>query len=66
MLLDTHVAHLHLSDELVDRQSLGALERVDNLEPLSAANFRNQTLVHKLKTWLLRKTKVADFTRRDL
>ncbi len=31
MLLDTHVAHLHLPDELVHRKSLRALQRVKDL-----------------------------------
>ena len=41
MLLDAHVAHVHFSHELIDRHSAGALERIDNPEPLSAANFRD-------------------------
>src|SRR5437867_13434127 len=41
MLLDAHVAHAHSVHELVDRHSPGALERVNNLKSLSAANFRN-------------------------
>src|SRR5437016_1010037 len=39
MLLDAHVAHVHSFHELVDRHSPGALERVNNLKSLSAANF---------------------------
>src|SRR5213593_1320358 len=46
MLLDAHVAHAHSVHELVDGHSPGALERVNNLKPLSTANFRNQTLIH--------------------
>jgi hypothetical protein len=41
MLFDAHVAHAHLIDELVNRQAFGALEGVDNVKPLRAANFRN-------------------------
>ena len=39
MLLDAHVAHLHFRDELVDGESSGALERVQNFQPLGAADF---------------------------
>ena len=39
MLLDPHVAHPHFFDELINRQALGALEGVDNIEALRAANF---------------------------
>jgi hypothetical protein len=39
MLLDSHVAHLHSSDQLVDGEAFGALERVENFEPLGAADF---------------------------
>jgi hypothetical protein len=39
MLLDAHVTHAHSFHELVDRHSPGALERVNNLKSLSAANF---------------------------
>ena len=41
MLFDPHVAHADSFHELVDRHALGALERVDNVKPLGAANFRN-------------------------
>ena len=41
MLFDPHVAHPHFFHELVDRHPLGALEGVDNVKPLGAANFRN-------------------------
>ena len=41
MLFDPHVAHPHFVHELVDRHALGALEGVDNVKPLGAANFRN-------------------------
>ena len=41
MLLDAHIAHAHSFHELVDRHALGALEGVDNVKPLGAANFRN-------------------------
>ena len=41
MLLDAHVAHLHFFHELVDGHSPGALERVNNVKPLSTANFRD-------------------------
>ena len=41
MLFDAHVAHAHSFHELVDRHALGALEGVDNVKPLGAANFRN-------------------------
>ena len=40
MLFDAHVTHLHLPDELVNRKSLRALERVKNFQPLGAADFR--------------------------
>jgi hypothetical protein len=46
MLFDPHVAHPHFFHELVDRHALGALEGVDNVKPLGAANFRNYTLIH--------------------
>ena len=39
MLLDAHIAHLHFSDELVDGHSARPLERIENFEPLGAANF---------------------------
>ena len=39
MLLDAHVAHLHFGDELVDREAFGALERVEDFQPLGAADF---------------------------
>ena len=41
MLFNSHVAHPHFVDELVDRQALGALEGVDNIKALRAANFRD-------------------------
>ena len=41
MLFDAHVAHAHSFHELVDRHAFGALERVNNVEPLGAANFGN-------------------------
>ena len=41
MLLDTHVAHAHFFHELIDRHTLGALEGVNYVEPLGAANFGN-------------------------
>ena len=49
MLLDAHVAHLHFGDELVDRHPLGTLERVKNFQPLGAANFCEQSLIHGLR-----------------
>ena len=39
MLFDAHVAHPHFFNQLVDGHALGALERVDNFEPLGPANF---------------------------
>jgi hypothetical protein len=39
MLFDTHVAHFHPCNELVDGQAFGTLEGVKNFEPLSAADF---------------------------
>ena len=49
MLLDAHVAHLHFGDEFVDRHPLGTLERVKNFQPLGAANFCEQSLIHGLR-----------------
>src|SRR5438045_6653622 len=46
VLFDAHIAHAHFFHELVDRHALSALEGVDNINALAAANFRNQTLVH--------------------
>ena len=39
MLFDTHVAHAHFVNQLVDGHALGALERIDNCEPLGPTNF---------------------------
>ena len=41
MLFDAHIAHAHFIHELVNRHALGALEGVNNIKPLGAANFRN-------------------------
>ena len=41
MLFDAHIAHAHFFHELVNRHALGALEGVNNVKPLGAANFRN-------------------------
>ena len=41
MLFDAHIAHAHFFYELIDRHALGALEGVNNVKPLGAANFRN-------------------------
>ena len=46
MLLDPHVTHSHFVDELVNGHSFGPFERVENLEPLGAADLGKQTLVH--------------------
>ncbi len=39
MLFDSHVAHLHSRDELIDGQTAGSFERVENFQALGAANF---------------------------
>jgi hypothetical protein len=39
MLLDAHVAHFHFVHELVNGQSSGSLERVNDFKPLGTANF---------------------------
>jgi hypothetical protein len=39
MLLDSHVAHLHSRNELIDRQATGSFESVENFQALGAANF---------------------------
>ncbi len=39
MLFDSHVAHLHSRDELIDGQAAGSFERVENFQALGAANF---------------------------
>jgi hypothetical protein len=39
VLLDAHVAHFHLSNELVDGHASGPLERVKDFQPLGTANF---------------------------
>ena len=39
MLFDTHVAHLHSFNQLVNRHASGPLERVKDFQPLGAANF---------------------------
>ncbi len=41
MLFDTHIAHAHFFHELVDRHAFGALEGVNDIKPLGAADFRN-------------------------
>ena len=41
MLFDAHVAHAHFFHELVNRHAFGALEGVNNVEALRAANFRD-------------------------
>jgi hypothetical protein len=58
MLLDAHVAHLHFSDELIYGHASGPLEGINNLQPLGAANFCNQSLVHNMV-----KIEAGDFTR---
>ena len=64
MLLNAHVAHLHFRHELVDGQTLRPLERVQNFEPLCAANFGKQFLVQsnprvqRLLTTLREKLKI--------
>jgi hypothetical protein len=65
MLLDAHVTHLHFGDELVDRHPLGALERVKNFQPLGAANFCEQSLIHGLRKWDCPTLDVSIFKKQD-
>jgi hypothetical protein len=39
MLFDSHVAHLHSRNELIDGQAAGSFESVQNFQALSAANL---------------------------
>ena len=47
MLLDPHVAHLHFGDELIDGESAGTLEGIENLKALGATDFGEQSLIQR-------------------
>ena len=61
MLLNAHVAHLHFVNQLVDRHSFSAFERVKNFQPLGAADLCEQSLIHGVLG-----KRIAEFTRPDL